>query len=133
VNGTLNNSDPARQVEIHTYHGFAAQVLAEFGPLAGVDSRLRVITPTFARQLLSERFNNMPAEHIDISNPRELDNIARFGDRLGDHLLTPDQILTLPVRDAIEAERREMASLLNEYQKDKRSLRVVDFADLVTL
>ncbi len=133
VNTTLSNSDPARQVEIHTYHGFAAQVLAEFGPLAGVDSRLRVITPTFARQLLSERFNNMPAEHIDISNPRELDNIARFGDRLGDHLLTPDQILALPVRDAIEAERREMASLLNEYQKDKRSLRVVDFADLVTL
>ncbi len=27
------SADPGRQVEIHTYHGFAAQVLAEFGPL----------------------------------------------------------------------------------------------------
>ncbi|MCZ6662299.1 MAG: UvrD-helicase domain-containing protein, partial [Actinobacteria bacterium] len=34
--------DEGRQVEVHTYHGFAAQVLAEFGALVGVDTRVRV-------------------------------------------------------------------------------------------
>ena len=50
--------DPGRQVEVHTYHGFAAQILAEFGPLAGVDNRAKVITPTFSRQLLTDTFHH---------------------------------------------------------------------------
>ena len=29
--------EPARQVEVHTYHGFASQVLREFGALVGVE------------------------------------------------------------------------------------------------
>ena len=45
--------DEGRQVEVHTYHGFAAQILSEFGALAGVDSGMKIITPTFSRQLLS--------------------------------------------------------------------------------
>lgn len=127
--------DPGRQVEIHTYHGFAAQVLAEFGPLAGVDNRAQVITPTFARQLMSETFHHSSYEHLDITNTRTLNKIRQLGDRLGDHLLSP--------RDLIEAgdgrdddvwrERLEMAGTLTQYEADKRRLRVVDYSDLVTL
>ncbi|HLE95100.1 MAG TPA: UvrD-helicase domain-containing protein, partial [Acidimicrobiia bacterium] len=59
--------DEGRQVEVHTYHGFAAQVLAEFGALAGVDSRVKVITPTFSRQILSETFHRTTYQHLEIT------------------------------------------------------------------
>ncbi|MGB7861686.1 MAG: UvrD-helicase domain-containing protein, partial [Acidimicrobiia bacterium] len=81
--------DPGRQAEVHTYHGFAAQIIAEFGALAGVDNRAKVITPTFSRQLLSETFRHRSYASLDITQTRSLDRIRQLGDRLGDHLLTP--------------------------------------------
>ena len=127
--------DPGRQVEIHTYHGFAAQVLAEFGPLAGVDNRAQVITPTFSRQLMSETFHHTSYQHLDITNARALNKIRQLGDRLGDHLLTADDLIAACAgRDGeIWAQRREMAQTLAQYASDKRRLRVVDYSDLVTL
>ncbi len=127
--------DPGRQVEVHTYHGFAAQILAEFGPLAGVDNRAKVITPTFSRQLLTDTFHHRAYRYLDITQPRTLDRIRRLGDRLGDHLLTPGDILIEPFQpdDEVWQARQEMAETLDQYSADKRRLRVVDYSDLVTL
>jgi len=127
--------EPGRQVEVHTYHGFAAQILAEFGPLAGVDNRAKVITPTFSRQLLTDTFHHRSYEYLDITQSRTLDKIRRLGDRLGDHLLTPGDLLIEPHLhdDEIWQARQEMAQTLEQYSTDKRRLRVVDYSDLVTL
>ncbi len=132
LDGTV---DPGRQVEIHTYHGFAAQVLAEFGPLAGVDNRAKVITPTFARQLMSETFHYNTYQHLDITQGRTLNKIRQLGDRLGDHLLTPERLIEVCRAQPGDtwSERLEMAETLAQYSRDKRRLRVVDYADLVTL
>jgi DNA helicase-2/ATP-dependent DNA helicase PcrA len=126
--------EEGRQAEVHTYHGFAAQVLAEFGALTGVDSRVRVITPTFARQMLTETFHHTSYQHVDITNPRWLDKIGTLGDRLGDHLLLPEDLLTgADASDEVWATRVEMLETLQKYDADKRRLGVVDYADLVTL
>lgn len=127
--------DAGRQVEIHTYHGFAAQVIAEFGVLAGVDNRAQVVTPTFARQLMSETFHRTSYRHLDITQSRTLNKIRQLGDRLGDHLLTPEDLIEScreQSGDIWEA-RLEMAETLAQYSRDKRRLRLVDYADLVTL
>ena len=126
--------EEGRQAEVHTYHGFAAQVLSEFGALAGVDNRVRVITPTFSRQLLSETFHHTSYQHIDITNRGWLDKIRTLGDRLGDHLLTPARLLAAnhPADDIWPA-RVEILQTLQRYDEDKRRLAVVDYADLVTL
>jgi DNA helicase-2/ATP-dependent DNA helicase PcrA len=126
--------EEGRQAEVHTYHGFAAQVLSEFGALAGVDNRVRVITPTFSRQLLSETFHHTSYQHIDITNRGWLDKIRTLGDRLGDHLLTPAQLLAAShPADDIWPIRVEILQTLQRYDGDKRRLAVVDYADLVTL
>jgi DNA helicase-2/ATP-dependent DNA helicase PcrA len=128
--------DPARQVEVHTYHGFAAQVLAEFGVLAGVDSRAGVITPTFTRQLIREVFYARSYRHLDMTWAGTLDRIRRLGDQLGDHLLSPEDVLrgaTIHDGDEIWAARVEMAETLRNYNQAKRDLRVVDYADLITV
>jgi DNA helicase-2/ATP-dependent DNA helicase PcrA len=128
------NTDQGRQVEVHTYHGFAAQVLSEFAALAGVNSRVRVITPTFSRQLLAVTFHHTAYQHLDITNPRSLDKIRTLADRLGDHLRSPDELLEV-IDDStdIGAPRREMLETISRYNTDKRRIGVVDYADLVTL
>ncbi|MDP9494260.1 MAG: ATP-dependent helicase [Actinomycetota bacterium] len=126
--------DEGRQVEVHTYHGFAAQVLSEFGALAGVDNRVKVITPTFSRQILSETFNHTSYQHLDITNITTLDKIRGLGDRLGDHLLEPEDVLSqIHPQDEIWDSRIEMLETLVRYGEDKRRLGVVDYGDLVTL
>ncbi|HSJ82472.1 MAG TPA: ATP-dependent DNA helicase [Acidimicrobiia bacterium] len=126
--------DEGRQAEVHTYHGFAAQILAEFGALVGVDSRVRVITPTFSRQLLTETYHHTSYSHLDITNRRGVDRIRVLADRMGDHLLVADDLLpfTDPSQE-VWAQRGEMLETLRQYEGDKRRLGVVDYSDLVTL
>ena len=135
VRGILSGVvDEGHQVEVHTYHGFAAQVLAEFGVLAGVDSRMRLITPTFARQLLGETFHHTVYHHLDITNPRVLDRVRVLGDRLADHLLGPGDLAGHdPSDDEVWAARAEMLEALSRYDAEKRRLGVVDYGDLVTM
>lgn len=128
--------DPARQVEVHTYHGFAAQVLSEYGPLAGVDTRSGIITPTFARQLIRDVFFHVPHDRLDMTYRGTLDRIRKLGDQLGDHLSRPQDIIragAIHAGDDIWAERVEIAETLAAYDEAKRELRVVDYSDLVTL
>jgi DNA helicase-2/ATP-dependent DNA helicase PcrA len=128
--------DQSRQVEVHTYHGFAAQVLSEFGMLAGVDARAGVITPTFARQLIRDVFLQEPHLYLDMTNRHTLNQIRKFGDQLGDHLLRPGDILRasdIHSGDEIWGARVEMAETLARYNEAKGEIGVVDYADLVTL
>lgn len=128
--------DRARQAEVHTYHGFAAQVLSEYGPLAGVDVRSGIITPTFARQLIRDVFFHERHEHLDMTYRGTLDRIRKLSDQLGDHLLSPDRLIRAGQGhegDEIWDERLEMAETLAGYDAAKRELRVVDYSDLVTL
>jgi DNA helicase II / ATP-dependent DNA helicase PcrA len=133
VRGMVGGDDPGRQAEVHTYHGFAAQVLSEFGSLAGVDRRPRIITPTFARQLLADTFYQGTYQHIDITWAGNIERILKLGDRLGDHLRGPQDILDLGVTDETGAARAEMAGILGRYADDKRRLGVVDYSDLIIL
>lgn len=129
-----DSTDDGRQVEVHTYHGFASQILSEFGTLVGVDGRVRVITPTFSRQLLSETFHHTAYDYLDITNPRAVDKIRTLADRLGDHLLDPSELAGAsdPETD-VGAGRIEMLETILGYNRNKRRLGVVDYADLVTL
>jgi DNA helicase-2/ATP-dependent DNA helicase PcrA len=137
VRGLLPDTiDQARQVEVHTYHGFAAQVLSEFGALAGVDTRSGIITPTFGRQLIRDVFFHEPHKLLDMTWQGTLDRIRKLGDQLGDHLLVPDDLVKASEvhrGDEIWEQRVEMAETLAGYTAAKRDLRVVDYSDLVTL
>jgi DNA helicase-2/ATP-dependent DNA helicase PcrA len=127
--------DPGRHPEVHTYHGFAAQILAEFGALAGVDNRSRVITPTFARQIMGDTFRRTAFARLDITQDRTLDRIRKLGDRLGDHLKQSQDLLDVVPSspDEVWEARIEMAETLARYEGEKNRLKVVDYGDLVTL
>ena len=127
--------DASRQVEVHTYHGFAAQLLSEFGPIAGVDVSRGVITPTFGRQLIRDVVMHGQHRLLDITNIHVTDKVRRLADQMGDHLLTPEEVTRASeIHDGDEtwATRVEIAETLARYNTVKAELRVVDYADLVT-
>ncbi len=124
----------ASEAEIHTYHGFAYQLLAEFGPFVGVDRDVTLITPTFSRQLLLDAVNGARSyQHLVLGQrERVIDATLRLASDLGDNLAQPDSLF-LESDDPVVSERREMAEIIARFRLEKQRLGVIDFADLVRL
>ncbi len=121
--------------DVSTYHGFAHGLLAEFGPLIGVERRIEVITPTFSRQLLLDAIDEAgPYRHLPLHHRRGLvPDLARLSSLLGDHLATAADLLALPITDARTERRHEMARVIARFEEDKARLGIVDYADLIRL
>jgi DNA helicase-2/ATP-dependent DNA helicase PcrA len=122
-----------REVEVTTYHGFAFNLLAEFGPLVGVERQVGVITPGYARQLLREAVGAAPRSTLDLTAPgARVDELLGLAGRLGDHLLEPGDLLEDQPVDEAAARRAEMAGVLVAYARRKQGLGLVDYADMIT-
>lgn len=126
--------DPGREVDIHTYHGFAAQILQEFGPLVGVERNLSIITPTFSRQLFHDAVNGASYRQLDVTYAGVIDRPARLAADLADNLRTVGDVVdaaplagTDPVWDA----RMEVVGIVQRYNAEKTRLGVVDYGDLI--
>jgi DNA helicase-2/ATP-dependent DNA helicase PcrA len=126
--------ESGREVEVHTYHGFAAQLLREFGALVGVERSSKVITPTFSRQLLRSVLHRVPLASINISDPNNIEHMRRLASQLGDHLLLPEDV-ALPDEPADEPWqfRSDLVVALRHYQAEKTRLGLTDYADLIVL
>ncbi|HSJ35503.1 MAG TPA: ATP-dependent DNA helicase [Acidimicrobiia bacterium] len=123
---------PGREAEVHTYHGFAAQVVGEFGALVGIERETGVITPTFSRQLLYEVVQNRQFQHYDPTHVGNIDRIQRLGSALGDHLADASRVAAAAGEDEPWPERLELLAAWADYQAEKRRLGVVDYADLIS-
>lgn len=120
-----------REVEVNTYHGFAHTLLGEFGPIVGVERGATLVTPGYARQLLRDALAADAHEALDLTAPgRRVDELAVLAGQLGDHLLSPDDLLA-PRDDETWEKRVEMAAALRRYADRKRRLGTVDYADLI--
>lgn len=123
---------PGRECEVHTYHGFAAQLLREFGALVGIDRRASVITPTFSRQLLLDVVQRRRFHHIDSTWLGVVEWVQRLGSALGDHLVDLEAL----ARSAGDGDpwpaRLELLAAWEDYGAEKRRLGVVDYADLIS-
>ncbi|MDH3307724.1 MAG: ATP-dependent helicase, partial [Acidimicrobiia bacterium] len=124
--------DPGRDVEVHTYHGFAAHILHEFGPLVGVERGTGVITPTFARQLFHDSLAG-DFELLDVTWTGHLDRAVQLAGVLSDNLLDVEQLVTSAPTDPDDVwrTRLEYAAIVAGYEAEKRRLGVVDFGDLI--
>jgi DNA helicase-2/ATP-dependent DNA helicase PcrA len=122
-----------REVEVATYHGFALGLLREFGALVGVERSAGLITPGYARQLLTGALTAAPRLDLTATG-RRVDELAVLGGQLGDHLLSANDLIAAAPADAGEvwADRLEMARALEWYTDRKRALGLVDYADLIT-
>ena len=123
---------PGREAEVHTYHGFAAQVVREFGALVGVERDAGVITPTYSRQLLFDVVQHRRFRHYDATWSGNLEKIQRLGAALGDHLVDVDDLVAASGDDEPWPERLELLEAWTDYRAEKSRLGVVDYADLIS-
>ena len=124
--------DPGREVEVHTYHGFARQLLREYGSLVGVERSTDVITPTFSRQLIEVVLANVELPALNPANRGNVDDIRRLGSALGDNLLEPHQVeIPADPLDQAWSTRASLLKGLDAYQSEKRRRGVVDYSDLI--
>ena len=133
ISAWLGDDDPGREVEVHTYHGFAAQILREFGALVGVERDTKLVTPTFARQILADVVRTAEIRTWDLSNIHNIDRVAAFAGQLGDHLLTPSEVAVPDIgADDVWAKRADLLAVLRHYEREKRRMGVADYGDLIT-
>ncbi|MFP3913957.1 MAG: ATP-dependent DNA helicase [Actinomycetota bacterium] len=123
---------PGREAEVHTYHGFAAQVIREYGALVGVERQAPVITPTFSRQMLFEVMRRRRFQHVNATWAGTVDRILRLGASLGDHLVDPSRLAASATDDPPWPERLELLAAWEDYQDEKRRLGLVDYNDLIS-
>lgn len=127
-------SEGGRQVEVTTYHGFAYAVLAEFGPLVGVERGVQVITPGYTRQLLRDALGAAPRRTLDLTAPGfRVDELVVLAGQLGDHLCDPGTLADTAPADEVQEARAEMADVLATYAARKARLGAIDYADLISL
>ena len=123
---------PGREADVHTYHGFAAQLIREFGALVGVERESAVITPTFSRQLLFDVLTRRRFVHFNSTWTGSVDRIQRLGSAMADHLADPAAVAASAGEDEPWPERLEILTAWDDYQTEKRRLGVVDYADLIS-
>lgn len=130
----LELTDPARQADVFTYHGFAAQLLSAYGPLVGIERDTKIVTPTFSRQILLESVTNAPFALHDITHrPTITGSLLKLSNDLSDNLRTAADLLVAKPTTETDAKRAELAGALKIYEATKRRLGVLDYGDLIRL
>ncbi len=119
-----------RSVAVYTYHGFATEILREFGPLVGVERSAKLVTATFGRQMLREVLQSQPIAGIDITSPVTIEYVLGLASHLSNNLI--DEIPASTGDGDVEATRRGMLDAVNAYRQEKRRLGIVDYGDLIS-
>ena len=121
-------------VEVTTYHGFAHQLLQEHGALIGVERGFQVVGPGYVRQLMYQSLAGRRYESLDLTAPmHRVNDAVMLASQLGDHLGLPEALVDMCERhdgDVWEA-RAELAAVVLQYERTKRQLGALDYADLI--
>ena len=141
--------------EVWTYHAFGGRIIAEFGPLAGIEPRARVLTPTAAWQLARSLVTRWDGDlDLDLRPEQVTDHLLALSGALADHLCRPAELdrLVHGLLDAIRsappgprqagelrsdlvdhvkrlADRATILPLVDAFAAAKAQAGVIDFAD----
>jgi len=79
--------------EVSTYHAFGGRLIADFGPLAGVEPSSTLLTPTAAWQLARRVVTRWDGDlFTDLGPDQVTERLLAISGALADHLTGPDQL-----------------------------------------
>ena len=151
----LEENAPVADPEISTYHAFGGRLIADFGPLAGVEPTSRVLTATGAWQLARRVVGRWDGDlRTDLGPDQVTERLLAISGGLADHLTDAqaleaelDQLLTQlrsappsprqkgPLHSALAdhvkrlQDRQWILPLVQSFVDAKRDRGVIDFAD----
>ena len=104
--------ETGESVEVSTYHGFASAILADHGARIGIERDSRLVTPTFARQMLLDAVTVTPVTATDLTAHRKIvSDLNKLASDLGDNLLTPMSLLENLGGGSLAADATEVIAL----------------------
>lgn len=122
---------PPDVVDVMTYHGFAHQLLVEFGAFVGVERTVRVVTPGYVRQMLRDALGGGTYRELDVTSvSTRVDELAKLHAQLTDNLVEADDSRAVGAGECA-GRRAELLEALTRYRELKRAMGVVDYGDLV--
>jgi DNA helicase-2/ATP-dependent DNA helicase PcrA len=153
--GPGGSNRTAGDADVGTYHAFGGRLIADFGPLAGIEPAARVLTPTGAWQLARRVVGRWDGDLLtDLGPDQVTERLLAISSALADHLtdvdLLSDALATVldRLRSAPPGPRQRAAlhsglaghvkrlqdrqwilPLVQAYARAKREHGVVDFAD----
>lgn len=145
--------------EVWTYHAFGGRVIAEYGPLHGVEPAARVLTPTASWQLARRVVGRWDADLATDLNPDQvtehllamaggladhLTDTAALADAIGEVLAAieaapPTSRQRGPLRSDLVQHRKRLSDrlsilpLVDAFARAKRDSGAIDFADQMQL
>jgi DNA helicase-2/ATP-dependent DNA helicase PcrA len=145
--GTLGSDGEAT---VTTYHAFAGRVLTEHGVRAGYEPTARLLTEAARWQLVDELVRTWDGDMsgVTFAPSTVTDAVLALAAELSEHLTDPDHVarwtgrfiaeltappgrMYAPVKEMIARaqQRLRLLPLVREYQRRKRELEALDFAD----
>lgn len=131
--GTLTD---AEEVEVATYHGFAASVLDEFGSLVGYDPSSLLLDDGHRSELTQNVLREAPGMLDLTAMNQRVSEVLELNDGLDSHLLLPAHLLEIEPADDGDDEspwpvRMQLLDAVKVYRDEKQRLNLVEFSDLI--
>ena len=131
----VGTTSDGEEVEVATYHGFAASILDEFGSLVGHDPASLLLDDGHRSELTQIVLRQTPST-LDLTamNQRVAD-VLDLNDGLDSHLLDP-QDLAAAEPDGSDEDgpwplRLQLLEAVGVYRSEKERLHLVEFSDLI--
>lgn len=133
----VGSSGTGEEVEVSTYHGFAASILDEFGSLVGYESSTMLLDDGHRSELGQLVLRDLDTTLDLTSMKQRVDDVLELNDALDRHLRNPSDVVAIaPSGSSINPDgpwptRLELTRAVSAFREEKERLGLVEFADFI--
>lgn len=134
LRATIGVRTDGREVEVATYHSFAASILDEFGSRIGFRAGATLMDEGHRSELATRVLRRMDRTSLDLTAlSHRRDDVLSLAGSLSDNLLVPDDVRAAAPSDIDETWETRLALLdaVDAYQDAKAHLGLIEYSDLM--
>lgn len=134
LRSAIDIRDDGRDVEVATYHGFAASILDEFGSRHGWPPRAVIMDEGHRFELAERVLRKSTDTHLDLTKiPSLRKDVLAMADALNDHLIDGEDVRRLAPDppDEVWLTRLSLIEAAERYRIHKSELGLVEYSDLI--
>jgi DNA helicase-2/ATP-dependent DNA helicase PcrA len=129
-------TDAGEEVEVATYHGFAASILDEFGALVGHDPSSLLLDDGHRSELTQIVLRETPSTLDLTAMKQRVSDVLDLNDGLDSHLLSPHDVIDVEPEGGGDEDgpwplRMQLLDAVVVYRSEKERLNLVEFSDLI--
>jgi DNA helicase-2/ATP-dependent DNA helicase PcrA len=132
----VGTTSDGEEVEVATYHGFAASILDEFGSLVGYDRSSLLLDDGHRSELMQIVLRETPTTLDLTAMKQRVSDVLEINDGLDSHLLNPQDMIDLEPEGGGDEDgpwppRMQLLDAVTVYRSEKERLDLVEFSDLI--